>query len=56
VVYALNRGIPFVLTNREAQVSLDVLNLARAVSGEQVEQPSEDVRKPAPKKGIFAWR
>jgi pilus assembly protein CpaE len=56
VVYALNRGIPFVLTNREAQVSQDVLNLARAVSGEQVEQPSEDVRKPAPKKGIFAWR
>jgi pilus assembly protein CpaE len=56
VVYALNRGIPFVLTNREAQVSQDVLNLARAVSGEQVEQPGEDARKPAPKKGIFAWR
>ena len=25
VVYALNRGIPFVLTNKEAQVSQDVL-------------------------------
>jgi len=56
VVYALNRGIPFVLTNKEAQVSQDVLNLARAVSGEQVQQSAEEVRKPAPKKGIFAWR
>jgi pilus assembly protein CpaE len=56
VVYALNRGIPFVLTNREAQVSQDVLSLARAVSGEQLEPATDDVRKPAPKKGIFAWR
>src|SRR4029450_5882509 len=34
VVYALNRGIPFVLTSREAQVSQDVINLARLAAGE----------------------
>ncbi len=56
VVYALNRGIPFVLTNREAQVSQDVLNMTRSVIGEQVQPSSEDARKPAPRKGIFAWR
>jgi pilus assembly protein CpaE len=56
VVYALNRGIPFVLTNREAQVSQDVLNLARAISGEQPLPSSEEARKPAPRKSLFAWR
>jgi len=30
VVYALNRGVPFVLSNREAQVSQDVFRLATA--------------------------
>src|SRR5260221_11534354 len=34
VGYALNRGIPFVLTNKETQVSQDVLTLARAVAGD----------------------
>ena len=33
VVYALNRGVPFFLSNREAQVSQDVLRLASAVVG-----------------------
>ena len=33
VVYALNRGVPFFLSNREAQVSQDVLRLATTVSG-----------------------
>src|SRR6478752_535967 len=34
VVYALNRGVPFFLSNRESQVSQDVLRLARSVLGE----------------------
>ena len=34
VVYALNRGVPFFLSNREAQVSQDILRLARSVVGE----------------------
>jgi pilus assembly protein CpaE len=33
VVYALNRGVPFFLSNREAQVSQDIQRLASAVTG-----------------------
>ena len=33
VVYALNRGIPFFISNREAQVSQDILRLARSLVG-----------------------
>jgi pilus assembly protein CpaE len=58
VVYALNRGVPFFLSNREAQVSQDILRLARAVAGEHssVAPAKEDQRKAAPKKSLFAWR
>jgi pilus assembly protein CpaE len=55
VVYALNRGVPFFLSNREAQVSQDVLRLASAVVG--TTQPVEaDAKKAAAKKSLFAWR
>jgi pilus assembly protein CpaE len=56
VVYALNRGVPFVLSNRESQVSQDVLRLATSIVGSR-EAREEDVRK-APQKGksLFAWR
>ena len=33
VVYALNRGVPFFMSNREAQVSQDIQRLALAVAG-----------------------
>jgi pilus assembly protein CpaE len=58
VVYALNRGVPFFLSNREAQVSQDILRLARAVAGEHssVAPAKEEERKAAPKKSLFAWR
>jgi pilus assembly protein CpaE len=58
VVYALNRGVPFFLSNREAQVSQDILRLARAVVGERapVAAATEDNRKVAQKKSLFAWR
>ena len=57
VVYALNRGIPFFISNREAQVSLDILRLARSVVGERGEAAAAaDSRKPAQKKSLFAWR
>jgi pilus assembly protein CpaE len=58
VVYALNRGVPFFLSNREAQVSQDILRLARAVTGErsQVAAAPENERKAAQKKSLFAWR
>jgi pilus assembly protein CpaE len=56
VVYALNRGVPFFLSNREAQVSQDILRLAQAVAGERVAVPREDVRKTAQKKSLFSFR
>ncbi len=55
VVYALNRGVPFFISNREAQVSQDVLRLARALLGASEAAPAE-ARKPAPRKSLFAWR
>ena len=55
VVYALNRGVPFFVSNREAQVSQDVLRLARALLGASEAVPAE-ARKSAAKKSLFAWR
>ena len=55
MVYALNRGVPFVLTNKDAQVSQDVLTLARAVAGEapvtRIVAP-----QPEPRKSLFGRR
>ncbi len=57
VVYALNRGVPFFLSNREAQVSQDILRLARSVTGERSTAGTDDEsRKSAQKKSLFAWR
>jgi pilus assembly protein CpaE len=58
VVYALNRGVPFFLSNREAQVSQDILRLAQSVVGEgsKVEAPSAEPQKTTQKKSLFAWR
>jgi pilus assembly protein CpaE len=63
VVYALNRGVPFFLSNREAQVSQDIQRLAMAVTGPPpttaAAKPGEDRKaaKAAPKsKSLFAWR
>jgi pilus assembly protein CpaE len=56
VVYALNRGVPFVLSNRESQVSQDVFRLAASIVGAK-ETREEDGRKSTQKgKSLFAWR
>ncbi len=55
VVYALNRGVPFFTSNREAQVSQDILRLARSLTGEQG-KAHDGARKQAPRKSLFAWR
>ncbi len=47
VVYALNRGVPFFLSNREAQVSQDILRLATAVVGERTRSRPAGRRRPA---------
>ncbi len=56
VVYALNRGVPFYLSNKDAQVSQDILRLATAIAGDTQVQPTEDGRKAASRKSLFAWR
>ena len=58
VVYALNRGVPFFLSNKEAQVSQDILRLARTVtSSDRASTPAgDDSRKSTQKKSLFAWR
>jgi pilus assembly protein CpaE len=57
VVYALNRGVPFFLSNREAQVSQDILRLATTlVDARSAGATEESARKPAAKKSLFAWR
>jgi pilus assembly protein CpaE len=57
VVYALNRGIPFFMSNREAQVSQDILRLATSLTGDERKHAAEGARKATPaKKSLFAWR
>jgi pilus assembly protein CpaE len=56
VVYALNRGVPFFLSNREAQVSQDVLRLASAAVGSRLAEAGDPAKKSAQKKSLFAWR
>ena len=56
VVYALNRGVPFVLSNREAQVSQDVLRLATAITGGDRKATESEDAKTGSRKSLFAWR
>ena len=56
VVYALNRGIPFVLSNRESQVSQDVLRLATSIVGNRESRDEEAHKVPQKAKSLFAWR
>ena len=55
VVYALNRGVPFFLSNREAQVSQDVLRLAQTVVGPRPGD-ADPAKKGAAKKSLFGRR
>ena len=58
VVYALNRGVPFFLSNREAQVSQDILRLARrsSVSGRVAPAGDDSQARPPRRSRLFAWR
>jgi pilus assembly protein CpaE len=56
VVYALNRGVPFVWSNSQAPVSEDILKISRAlVSGEGAPEGAAEA-EPAPKKSLFGRR
>jgi pilus assembly protein CpaE len=60
VVYALNRGVPFFLSNREAQVSQDILRLAQAITGPAptavAARAEKTAKTPAAKKSLFSFR
>jgi pilus assembly protein CpaE len=58
VVYALNRGVPFVIAARQTRVSEDVVRLAKTVvNGEQVMAIQAPVRAAQRKSGgLFQWR
>ncbi|MEO7229627.1 MAG: histidine kinase, partial [Candidatus Limnocylindrales bacterium] len=59
VVYALNRGVPFFLSNRDAPVSQDILRLATEIlqqEGETATAASNKTSKAAARKSLFAWR
>ncbi|MDQ3491815.1 MAG: response regulator [Chloroflexota bacterium] len=58
VVTALNRGVPFVWSDRQAQVSQDILAIARAVTGQAAEviAAGEPEPRTAPRRSRLAWR
>ncbi|MEP7158579.1 MAG: AAA family ATPase, partial [Chloroflexota bacterium] len=56
VVYALNRGVPFVVAARQARVSEDVVRMAKAVVGGEQIQTGQMPLGAVPKKGMFQWR
>jgi pilus assembly protein CpaE len=56
VVYALNRGVPFVVTARHTRVSEDVVQIARAVLRGDSEVPNDIAIRAAQRKGLFQWR
>jgi len=56
VVYALNRGVPFVITARQSRVSDDVVRIAKAVMNDEPEVAPEVAMRAAQRKGLFAWR
>ncbi|HYI21963.1 MAG TPA: response regulator [Candidatus Limnocylindrales bacterium] len=57
VVFALNRGVPFVVASRQSKVAEDVVRMAKQVLGtELAEAPEAPPMRPPAKKGIFQWR
>jgi pilus assembly protein CpaE len=56
VVFALNRGVPFVVAARQARVSEDVIQMTRNVLGGEVAETVAMPLRAAPRKGIFQWR
>ena len=58
VVYALNRGVPFVVGARQARVSEDLVRLAKTIVGGDQVQPGQAPAIAAQRKsgGLFQWR
>ena len=56
VVYALNRGVPFVVAARQTRVSEDIIRVAKTVLQGETEVAPEIALRAAPKKSLFQWR
>jgi pilus assembly protein CpaE len=57
VVYALNRGVPFILAARQTRVSEDLVRLAKTIVGGEQAQPTMPARAAQRKSGgLFQWR
>jgi pilus assembly protein CpaE len=56
VVYALNRGVPFVIAAPQTRVSQDIVRMVRAVLGGEVAEAPTVPLQAAARKGIFQWR
>ncbi len=56
VVFALNRGVPFVVASRQAKVSEDVVRLVKTVLGDEVAEVEHVPLRSSPRKGLFQWR
>jgi pilus assembly protein CpaE len=56
VVYALNRGVPFVWSNSQAPVSEDILKISRALVNDEPSVNAQDGERPAQRKSIFGRR
>jgi pilus assembly protein CpaE len=56
VVYALNRGVPFVWSNSQAPVSEDILKISRALVAGEPSVNARDEEQPAQRKSIFGRR
>ena len=56
VVYALNRGVPFVWSNSQAPVSEDILKISRALVADEPSLNAQDEEQPAQRKSIFGRR
>jgi pilus assembly protein CpaE len=56
VVFALNRGVPFVVAARQTRVSDDIVQMTKSVLGDEQAEPAEMALRPPPKKGLFQWR
>jgi pilus assembly protein CpaE len=55
VVYALNRGVPFVWSNSQAPVSEDILKISRALVAEATEEAAEAEQEKS-RKSLFGRR
>jgi pilus assembly protein CpaE len=56
VVYALNRGVPFVWSNKQAQVSMDIANIAKALVGAEAPAAAPSTEKQQQRRSLFARR